>query len=210
MVPSARRERESVRPLDVDATNVLLISRGDRGAAREAVRATVLDGLTGRKQVLHVATARTSGAIIEERYSGADAYPSDLAIVSAADRRRSGLAGEDRGVMQRNPYIRPVAAPDALSEIGTATSEIVEGWADTRRESLVEFDAVDDVLERVDAETAFRFFHLLCARVERAGATGYYHLGGEFFEEVTAGPLRQLFDGVVICRTDGRRTVVSE
>ncbi|MDS0477101.1 hypothetical protein [Natrinema sp. 1APR25-10V2] len=83
-----------------------------------------------------------------------------------------------------------------LTGLGTAVSEAFSQYTDSVPMQLW-FDSITSLLDVVDLETAFRFLHVVTARVENAGATAFYHADPAAHDPQTINSLRYLFDDVI-------------
>ena len=110
---------------------------------------------------------------------------SDIAVVHVGDFMRG------RASMEHPIRRETVEDPTDLCELGMTISEILSEQEST----LVCFNSIDDLLQHVELQTAFRFLHILTARVESVSAVAHYHLDVD--EEEVRRTLEPLFDGSI-------------
>ncbi len=84
--------------------------------------------------------------------------------------------------------------PTDLVELGTTISLYLDDWTVGR--TLVCFHSLDELSAHVDAETVFRFLHVLTRRLSEADAVGLFALDRTAVDERTARTLEPLFDAV--------------
>ena len=117
----------------------------------------------------------------------------DVAVVSA-------VAGD----CEPDEYTRCVDSPGDFAGIGLSCSELVERLSDDGVRVTV--DSVSDLLDAADANTVFRFLHVLTGRITTAEGFGVATIQLDRHEEKTCHTIGQLFDArVEVRRRSGQR-----
>lgn len=83
--------------------------------------------------------------------------------------------------------VESVGDPTDLDTLGTMIADILAEQEST----MLCFDSITELLEHVELEEAFRFFHLLTTEVKSASAVAHYHMDGD--DEQTWRTLEPLF-----------------
>lgn len=100
-----------------------------------------------------------------------------------------------RGASATSPdyliQMETVRDPANVTELGITISDVLS----EQEPPLMCFDSIDDLLQYVELESVFRFFHILTAIVEREGAVAHYHMDRD--DEEAWRPLQPLFDTTV-------------
>ncbi|MDL5360893.1 hypothetical protein [Halalkalicoccus sp. NIPERK01] len=87
-----------------------------------------------------------------------------------------------------------IRARTDLAELGTTISLYLDDWTEGR--TLVCFHTLEDLLDGVGTQTAFRFLHVLTRRLAKADAVGRFSLDPLAVDERTIRTLEPLFDVV--------------
>lgn len=90
-----------------------------------------------------------------------------------------------------------------LSDLGETISRVLEEQNSTQGKVSVEFDILSEIIEKFDAQTVFKFLHVLTKRLERGNALGHFYVNPQKRSVATVNVLDQLFD-MSIRATDNR------
>jgi len=174
--------------------------------------------LTGKRRlsmgVLAAGANAGEGSVIVTTREGADrvladyrpllANPDDASVgVVDCVTRHQGLSESDSSLVQYT------SSPVDMTGIGIEFSEFLEEFYARRgvERNRVMLDSLSPLLTYSDAETVFRFLHVLTSRVEDADALGLYTIESTAHDAETVDTLKQLFDGIVEVDDDGRLSV---
>ena len=81
-----------------------------------------------------------------------------------------------------------------LADLGETISRVLEEQNSTQGKVSVEFDILSEIIEKFDAQTVFKFLHVLTKRMERANALAHYYVNPQKRSASTVNVLNQLFD----------------
>lgn len=138
--------------------------------------------------------------------------PERLQIISVSEAGESvGNAGES---VVDEQHVETIQSPQDLTGLGIHVSEYLRRVEETKWDSgatntVICFDSITALLQYVDAQRAFRFFHIVTARVSAVEATAHYHIHPDALDEQTVNTLQTLFDALVKIGDDGVESVVS-
>lgn len=138
-------------------------------------------------------TTSAPPAAVRRRLEAAERDP-PVAVVSSA-------APEDCVADQ---FTHCVDSPTDFTAIGLSCSELVERFSGDGVRVAV--DSVSDLLDAADANTVFRFMHVLTGRVATADGFGVATMQVDRHDEQTCNTIKQLFDAhvEVRCRSGER------
>lgn len=105
--------------------------------------------------------------------------------------------------------IEYVDDPSELADLGRAINHYLETWNNNNQQSVLCFDSLAACLDAVDLEDAFKFIHLITARINSVDGTAHYHLDPTQVSDETIRTLEPVFDAVVSISADGELTVES-
>ncbi|MFB6122187.1 MAG: RAD55 family ATPase [Haloferacaceae archaeon] len=107
-----------------------------------------------------------------------------------------------------NEGVQLVSSPSDLTGIGIAFTKAVDRMDDADRVRLG-FLSISTLLQYVDQERAFAFFHVLTQRASAAGYFGAFAIDPSMHEDRLVNVMASVFDGVVELRegTSGTREV---
>ncbi len=170
---------------DATATLVLAPSGGDSGVCPRLLVGAVDGGM----DLLRVAY-RDPGRVVEE-WPTHLADPPENARLFAAGRAAAAIEASDvdHGV--------ETVPPADLTEVGVRTTELLDRWSATDRQSVVCLDSVTDVLRHVSFETAYRFLHVFSNQLDAVDAVGHVHMDPTAHDDRTVQRVMELFDAVV-------------
>ena len=179
-----------------DANNVLLLAPPmDAHAEDGCVDLLTVDPPAG-EDVLFVTFVESPDQRLEAWRRGAgDDRPAKLGFVNVDDSTRSAAAASpppSGGALS----VRSVSSPADLTDIGIKLNAYLAEWADDGNQIVVCFHSVTTLLQYVDLQRAFRFFHVITGRVRESGARAHYHVDPSAHDERTLNTLMTLFDGV--------------
>lgn len=187
---------------------LLLVGADHDAALSKSCQRFLGDETAGPRRRLFVATD-ADGRSVRDRIRSTDGRPDDseVTIVDWSTRTRSAVAGVAEAARAPIPEIR--VESEKPSELGIEISaaiaefEAASGELDPA-ELRVCFDSLSPVLAEYDGETAFRFLHVLTARIRGVRGMGHFHLPVERDSQAvrTVAPL---FDAVVEVRTRNGR-----
>jgi len=184
-----------------DAAAVLVLSPagGDEGVCPRLLLGADADdeGI----DLLRVAY-RNPGRVVQ-KWPTHVADPPAQAQLIAAGRAAVAVEGADLGA----PTVETVPPAD-LTELGIRTSELLNRWSATGRQSVVCLDSVTDVLDHVSFQTAYRFLHVFTNQLDAVDAVGHFHMTPAAHDDCTVQRVMELFD-VVVEHEDGDLSVRS-
>jgi hypothetical protein len=126
--------------------------------------------------------------------------PDEVAILSAETTRgaaaASDAAGTTLGPDGRTISTATVSEPGDLTGLGIKVNQCLSAWEDEAALTVVCFDSVTTLLQYVDTQRAFRFFHVLTRRVRSLGALAHYHVDPAAHDEQTIATIEGLFSDV--------------
>lgn len=92
--------------------------------------------------------------------------------------------------------VRAVSSPADLTDLGISVNAFLSEWAGDGNRTVVCFHSVTTLLQYVDLQRAFRFFHLIAGRVREVDGLAHYHVDPSAHDDRTVNTLTTLFDGV--------------
>ena len=109
----------------------------------------------------------------------------------SASTETTSLTGEDR-VQQLT-----IPDPDDLGRLGCHIREWLSAQADAKKQPVVCFQSINDLLQHVELRQAFRFLYILTARIRAADGVAHFHLLADTIDDETQATLEPLFDCVI-------------
>lgn len=153
---------------------------------------------TSEENVLYVTCVSEDNSSTDAWNSYPATQPANLGIVSVGDFTRSASTDSATAQPARGyPQVTTVADPADLGTLGARVDEFLSAWADNNHQTLVCFQALDDLLERGDLTSVFDFLDRLTNRVDATDAAAHYHIDGEQWDDETLATLEPLFETVV-------------
>ncbi|MFB6308678.1 MAG: hypothetical protein ABEH35_05040 [Haloarculaceae archaeon] len=180
-----------------DSSNILLLSEatgGDEGPA-----CGMLSSLTAGADwnALLVTYGESGERRLEEWREHVDGAPQSVTVLSIqggdGPTTISTTTENGSGVIS----FKRISDPDDLVRLGLAISNCLGDWEDAGQRGIVCFDSITALLQFVDLERSFRFFHTLKYQVQSKGAVAHYHMDPTALDDQTVIKLRSLFDEVV-------------
>lgn len=141
------------------------------------------------------------GAAAEDWLGGFQAGPERVAVVSVGEYSRSAAsarAGADAGrdvVATATGAVETVPDVGDVAAVGTLVNDYLSAWNDDG-DTTVFVDDLSVLLEAVDAETAFRFVHVLLSRASATDARVVAGFDTDDQPPHVARTLEVLFDDV--------------
>jgi|APHM01.1.fsa_nt_gi hypothetical protein len=176
---------------DATAALVLTPPGGDPGVCPRLL----VGAADGEMDLLRVAY-RDPGRVVEEWPTHLADPPENARLVAAGRAAAAVEASDiDHGV--------ETVPPADLTAVGVRTTELLDRWSTTDRQSVVCLDSVTDVLQHVSFETAFRFLHVFTNQLAAVDAVGHVHLDPTAHDDRTVQRVMELFDAVVEHDDDG-------
>jgi hypothetical protein len=176
------------------ASNVLVLSSTMDGDARAAFYETLLPDPPESLDVLAIDYRQSPDQWLDEWDRRMGARPKRCTIVSVDETTRS-VSGDATRTVHRGPNtVACLKSPTDLTGLGITISEYLadEGSDHT----VLTFDSLTVLLQYVDLQRAFRFFHVLANRVQTVGATAYYHMDPGAHDDQDVATLTSLFDAI--------------
>jgi KaiC/GvpD/RAD55 family RecA-like ATPase len=135
----------------------------------------------------------------------------EMAGEVSASLRMVDCVAEQQSVEGRLPEDRVeyINSPGDMTGVGIGVSEQLRRFAEeeTGRTRVV-FDSLSTLLMYSDAETVFRFLHVLTGRIDGVDALGLFTIDPTTHDQETVNTLKQLFDGEIEIRDgEGGREV---
>lgn len=165
---------------------------------------TALDGLwegvrrledIESSNVLLVVHGESPGAVRDAWRDRIDEMPTRLGVigVGVADRNDGGDPVSTEG----SDVLSVVRNPANASDLGIAISLYLQDWATDDAQTAFGFHSLTAMLDHVDAETTFRFLHVLGRRLADTETGGRFYLDPAATDERTVRTLRPVFNDVV-------------
>lgn len=167
----------------------LIVTGADGEDCTEVADRLLAAGLAGDEPAIVATTDAAPSAVRNRVGARAGDHPAPLAVVSADE------SCEDAA----DDLTRCVASSADLGGVGLACSELLRrfgGDAGVR----VAVDSLSDLVDATDANTAFRFLHVLTGRIAGADGLGVATLRIDRHDEQTCNTVAQLFDARVEIR----------
>ena len=94
--------------------------------------------------------------------------------------------------------VEEVPSPENLTRLGVRTTNAMESLTDavTDRKIAVCFDSITALLQYVDIDQAFRFFHVLTDKFDEVDACAHFHMDPGAHDDETIQTIQAVFDGV--------------
>jgi KaiC/GvpD/RAD55 family RecA-like ATPase len=121
----------------------------------------------------------------------------------SASLRMVDCVSEQQSIEGRLPKDRVeyVNSPGDMTGVGIGISEQLRRFAEEETErTRVVFDSLSTLLMYSDAETVFRFLHVLTGRIDGVDAVGLFTIDPTTHDRETVNTLKQLFDGAIEIR----------
>lgn len=185
--------------LDVDNGGSILLLNGDRP---ESERQSCVDLLSlidpGRANLLVVTYHESPDEWFHRWTETIGERPAEIGMISVGEITRSSAAIEAMPSAQSGVDV-PIStvSATALTELGIAVGRFLADWSDNPNRTVVCFDSITGMLQWTELEPAFRFLHVLEARLEGARAISHFHCDPTVHDATTIGVLEQLFDHVI-------------
>jgi KaiC/GvpD/RAD55 family RecA-like ATPase len=127
----------------------------------------------------------------------------EMAGELSASLRMVDCVSEQQSIEGRLPENRVeyVNSPGDMTGVGIGVSEQLRRFAEEETEhTRVVFDSLSTLLMYSDAETVFRFLHVLTGRIDSVDAAGLFTIDPTTHDHETVNTLKQLFDGAIEMR----------
>ena len=180
--------------IDVDSHNVMVIGPplvGKTILVRTILKEKVCEGFGG----IYVTTKDTAETVLEwfERFG-----VSDLMIIDCVSRTIFSDAPD-------TDTVKRVSIMD-LTGISVRINTFLDRFLKAgKRDVAIAFDSVSTVLMYLNAQTVFRFLHVLTNRIKSFGAFAFYTVDENMHDERTVAMLKQLFTGVIEVKEEENR-----
>lgn len=179
-----------------DTHNVLLAAPSSDEHAEDGCADLLTVDPPAGEDVLFVTFVESPDQRLETWSRGAgDERPARLGFVNVDDSIRS-TAEASPAQSGEALSIRSMSNPADLTDLGIQLNAYLSEWAGDGNRTVVCFHSVTTLLQYVDLQRAFRFFHVITGRVRNSGARAHYHVDPTVHDERTLNTLMSLFDGV--------------
>lgn len=179
----------------LDPTNALVLAPTRTPLDDTRRNAGRLDAIEDRT-VLLVVYGHDPATVRETWIDRVDRTPERLGVVGVGPVERP-LDGDGRTTANGRDVLTVVRDPADIAGLGITLSLYLDDWAADDAPTLLDFHSVTAMLDHVDTEVAFRFFHVLTRRLEKTGTSGQFHLDPAVHGETTVRTLEPVFDTVV-------------
>jgi|AntRauTorcE11898_2_1112593.scaffolds.fasta_scaffold16244_2 hypothetical protein len=171
----------------------LLVFSDPLDGDREVACSTLLDAKSGdtAPSLLVFAYNRRPRVVAEHVREHAESEPGSLTILNLCDSDRRTAPTTNLG---SNVVVEREAAAN-LTRIGIHVADAID--RSDGQPLHVCLGSLTTLLQYVDPETAFKFLHVTCSRLESAGSHVHAHLDPEAVDEEAIATLEPLFDAVV-------------
>jgi hypothetical protein len=179
-------------------SNVLVLER-DRGHCSEEMCADLLRTEPyDQENVLSVTYSSSQRGRRPVWNRRSNQVPANIGLITVGDfTRSSSQQSTTDGCNPGHIHVDTVPDPSNLSDLGVRISECLSAWEDTENQTVMCFRSLTELLHHVETSYAFRFLHILTARITNAEAVAHYHLDVEAHDEQTVETLKPLFDTVI-------------
>lgn len=145
--------------------------------------------------VLLVVYGESPGAVRDAWRDQIDEVPARLGVIGVGVADRNG--GGDSVSTEGSDVLSVVRDPADASDLGIAISLYLQDWATDDAPTAFGLHSLTAMLDHVDAETTFRFLHVLSRRLADTGTAGRFYLDPTAIDERTVRTLRPVFEDVV-------------
>lgn len=184
---------------DEPGRNALVLGgRREHVERRELVEQTDVE--LSAAHVLAVTYSRDAEGWLDDWEEHVGGPPRDVAVLAPGEFTRAASAARPASTTHALPgrgTIESIDDPLDLATLGERARGYVERWANDGHRTVVVFETVTALLDRVPGRTAFGFLHLLTHRTRATGGLGWYYLDPRDHDDVTVRTLATLFDEVV-------------
>jgi len=106
-------------------------------------------------------------------------------------------SSDDIGQDDVDVTVNRLSSPENLTKLGVRVTESLDELVDNvkGRQTVVCFDSVTALLQYVELDQAFRFFHVVTDRLADADAMAHFHMDPGAHDDETIETLKSLFDG---------------
>jgi KaiC/GvpD/RAD55 family RecA-like ATPase len=178
-----------------DGTN-LLVAGPPMTGKYELITSILCDGTRRGEVPLWISTKHDADRIRQDAAKRlGEETDAPIGVVDCVSRERGEETTDDE-------LTKFVSAPGDLTGIGMASSELIERIVGNGNQVRLGLHSISQLLMYVDAQTAFRFLHILTGRIGTANALGFGVLDTETHDKQTVTTLSQLFDGTVETRRE--------
>jgi hypothetical protein len=156
-----------------DAHNVLVLGPAGTPAVDRAIGELVSHAVPGPRNLAYVTLARSPDEWFEAVFGNADDEPlRRIGAVGSGDPVRAEAVAERGGREPGDTEVEMVADPGDLPRLGITVSEFFTRWGGDSVPTVLCFDSVTALVQYVDLQPAYRFFHTLGGRVEWSAGLG--------------------------------------
>jgi hypothetical protein len=173
-------------------TNVLLLAPSLGEQSTETCFELLTQSPPAQTNVLTVTYTQSPGAWVADWNAHAGGHPARGGIVSVGEL--------EADIDDPRWAVREVETPSDLTGVGIELSELLSGIATAAAEDehiAVCFDSITSLLQYAELQRAFRFLHVVTARVKTVDGVGHFHLDPDAHDQQTLATLKGLFDAVV-------------
>ncbi|WP_227352967.1 DUF7504 family protein [Haladaptatus salinisoli] len=153
-----------------------------------------------QENVLWITFTRSPDGCLQDWLSHAGERPANLRFLSVGETVRSVTAAtavQATTDVRADPVIDTLSNPGDLTGLGIKTSEVLRQWHGDGNRTVVCFHSLTALLQYSDAQTVYKFLHVLTGRFATAGVTAHFHLDPDAHDAQTVNTLKTLFDAVV-------------
>lgn len=182
-----------------DGANVLLLNGTEPAAERQSCVDLLSLVDPGRSNLLAITYHNSPDEWLHRWVETIGERPDDIAVICVGETTRSSASETLQPTPVRfDPEFPIVSIPTTdLTELGIAISRFLTEWEANSNQTVVCFDSITALLQWSEMEPAFRFLHVLNARLSAASALAHFHCNRGVHPETTIGILRPLFDEVI-------------
>ena len=179
-----------------DTHNVLLLAPPTDAHAEDGCVDLMTVEPPAGEDVLYVTFTESPDQRLEAWRRGTDdERPAKLGFVNVDDSSRSAV--ESSPARSGTALsVRSVSNPADLTDLGIQLDAYLAEWADDGNRTVVCFHSVTTLLQYVDLQRAFRFFHVITGRVRESDARAHYHVDPSAHDVRTMNTLMTLFGAV--------------
>ena len=110
----------------------------------------------------------------------------------------------------KNENIKIASSPVDLTGIGLKISQFFDEFFIKKKiqKNQLHINSLSTFLMYSNAQTVFRFLHIITKRIKSIGALGIYLIDGGMHDEQEIATLRQLFDGIIEIESENDKNFI--
>lgn len=181
-------------------SQVLVISPSGHSITDEVCAGFLASGEASEKDVMFVTSAQSPGDRLQICRNSVDWTSGEVAVVEVGD-----IGGTDSvETVNGDPVLtKRVTSPKNLSKIGLLITQIMKGWSNNDRPSMLCFHTLSSISGYVQNQALFQFLFTLQAKLDSYGVSAHYHMGADQHDDQELNTLKTIFDVVIRVSANG-------